>query len=164
MRCPLGMHNNCWSSASPLTSWLIKPSIPLFNLFSCCCCFFFFFFFPKLYSRLFPLCFALFFCSSPLKISASIFSFTERQIKVVSSSSCLSVWSTWRNHYSLILEVIRPREPFTPSSTLGGTNQPLRTTHFVWFYSLWDLSNSIYLLFSIANFLGFVLLNQNLSI
>ena len=31
-------------------------------------------------------------------------------------------------------------------------NQPLKITHFAWFYSLWDLSNSIYLFLSLLIF------------
>ena len=50
-----------------------------------------------------PLFCSVCFCSSPLKILASIFSFKERQINVVLSSSCLSVWLIWKNYYSLIL-------------------------------------------------------------
>ena len=61
------------------------------------------FIFFQLHSCLFPSVLLCFFCSYPLKIPTSIFSFKERQIKVVLSSSCLNVWLTWRNHYSLIL-------------------------------------------------------------
>ena len=130
---------------SPLISWLIKPFIPLFVRFGVL---FFFFSYIAASSPLF----ALFFCSSPLKISASIFSFKERQIKVVPSSACLSMWSTWRNYYSLILGGCSAKRAIHTEFYSNWHESTFKDNAFAWFYSLWDLSNSIYLFLSLLIF------------
>ena len=141
---PLGMHSNRWSSPSPLLTWLIKPYNSHYSYNS-------FFIFSSRLSSLFALVF--------LHRNFSfifVFSFKERKIKIVLSSSCLSVWLTWRNHYSLILGGCSAKRAicteFYSRWHESTFKQPLKTTHFAWFYCLWDLSNSIYLFLSLLIF------------